>query len=173
MRSASTFLARSIIPAALAVLACGMCPPTRMSWAHVVSPQLRDTTALTAQRGRADTDSLRTTMDGVYTLAQATRGSNVFAAYCKSCHTPTFHSGPPFRAKWYGRPLGDLYSYIKREMPKNAPGSMSDADYTLAIAYLLRINGMPTGVKPLAADSVELHRIRLDSVPASSSHEGS
>jgi S-disulfanyl-L-cysteine oxidoreductase SoxD len=114
---------------------------------------------------RADTGV--TTMDGVYTLAQATRGSNVFAAYCQSCHTPTFHSGPPFRAKWYGRPLGDLFAYLRREMPKNAPGSMSDADYTLAIAYLLRINGMPTGMKPLSSDSAALRRIRLDSVPAS------
>jgi hypothetical protein len=173
MRRALTFSIRWVIPSVLAVLAYGLYLPSRDARALVATVSGDMTApALLTRHAWAHADSQRTTMDGVYTLAQATRGSNVFAAYCKSCHTPTFHSGPPFRAKWYGRPLGDLFSYIKREMPKNAPGSMSDADYTLAIAYLLRINGMPTGVKPLAADTVELHRIRLDSVPASSSPEG-
>lgn len=169
MRNVSVISVRAAVPIALAIISYGQCLTARDAHANA-APVLRDlNTHDVGSRG----DSVRTTMDGVYTLAQATRGSNVFAAYCKSCHTPQFHSGPPFRAKWYGRPLGDLYAYLKREMPKNAPGSMSDADYTLAIAYLLRINGMPTGTKPLVADSAELHRIRLDSVPATSSHKGS
>jgi S-disulfanyl-L-cysteine oxidoreductase SoxD len=120
---------------------------------------LRDTTVVT-------------TMDGVYTLAQATKGSDVFAQFCKSCHTPTVHSGPPFRAKWFGRSLSDLYGYLRREMPKNEPGSMSDVDYARALAYLLRINGMPAGSVPLAADSAALHRIRLDSVRAAPTATG-
>ena len=114
-------------------------------------------------------DTARTTMDGVYTLAQATKGKDVFASSCQSCHTPTQHSGPPFRNKWFGKSLGDLYAYIRKEMPKNEPGSMSDEDYVRALAYLLRMNGMPTGSTPLTADSAALHRIRLDSVRAVSS----
>ncbi len=167
MRTGSVSLI-AVVPIVLAAIAYGSVAPVLQARATAVpvSP-----TSLTMNRaGHGDTAV--TTMDGVYTLAQATRGSNVFAAYCKSCHTPTFHSGPPFRAKWYGRSLVDLFVYVRREMPKNAPGSMSDNDYTLAIAYLLRINGMPTGTKPLAADTAELRRIRLDSVPASSSPEG-
>ena len=111
----------------------------------------------------AGSDSTRTTMDGVYTAAQATKGSDVFATFCRSCHTPTVHAGPPFRNKWYGRTLGELFGYMRREMPKNEPGSMSDEEYALALAYLLRINGMPAGSRPLAADSAALQRIRLDS----------
>ncbi|MCC7054605.1 MAG: c-type cytochrome [Gemmatimonadaceae bacterium] len=111
-------------------------------------------------------DSTRTTMDGVYTLAQATKGKDLFAMRCQSCHTPTQHSGPPFRNKWFGKSLGDLYTYIRREMPKNEPRSLSDQEYTLALAFLLRMNGMPTGPVPLAADSAALQSIRLDSVPA-------
>lgn len=102
-------------------------------------------------------------MDGVYTAAQATKGSDVFATFCRSCHSPTVHAGPPFRNKWYGRTLGELFGYMRREMPKNEPGSMSDEEYALALAYLLRINGMPAGNRPLAADSAALQRIRLDS----------
>ena len=101
-------------------------------------------------------------MDGVYTMAQAIKGSDVFAAYCKTCHTPTVHSGPPFRAKWFGRALSDLYSYIRREMPKNEPGSMSDADYARALAYLLRINGMPPGNVPwISAASHSMRRSEI------------
>jgi len=114
----------------------------------------------------AAVDTVRTTMDGVYTAAQATKGADVFAAFCRSCHTPTVHTGGPFRAKWFGRPLDELFGYLRREMPKNEPGSMSDDEYALALAYLLRINGMPAGAESLAADSAALHRIRLDSVRA-------
>lgn len=108
----------------------------------------------------------RSTADGVYTAAQANRGKDVFASACQSCHTPTVHSGPPFRAKWFGHTLGELFGYLRREMPKTDPGTMSDEEYALVLAYMLRINGMPTGSAPLAADSVSLHRIRLDSVPS-------
>jgi S-disulfanyl-L-cysteine oxidoreductase SoxD len=111
-------------------------------------------------------DTVRTTMDGVYSAAQATAGGDVFATYCRSCHTPTVHTGPAFQAKWYGHSLGELFGYLRREMPKTDPGSMSDEDYAAALAYLLKMNGMPAGDAPLAADSAALHRIRLDSVRA-------
>lgn len=111
-------------------------------------------------------DSVRTTMDGVYTLAQATKGKDLFAMRCQSCHTPMQHTGPPFRNKWFGRSLGELYAYLRREMPKNEPRSLTDQEYVLALAYLLRMNGMPTGQQPLAADSTAMQRIRLDSVRA-------
>jgi mono/diheme cytochrome c family protein len=109
-------------------------------------------------------DTTRTSMDGIYTAAQATRGSDVFATFCRSCHTPTFHTGASFRAKWFGKPLSELFGYLRREMPKSDPGSMSDEEYALALAYLLRMNGMPAGTRTLASDSTALHRIRLDSV---------
>jgi len=110
----------------------------------------------------------RTTMDGVYTAAQAAQGRDLFASACQSCHTPTVHAGPPFKAKWYGRDLGQLFGYLRAEMPKSDPGSLSDAEYVQAIAYLLRINGMPAGSQALALDSAALASIRLDSVRSSS-----
>ena len=114
----------------------------------------------------------RTTMDGVYTTAQANTGRDLFASACQNCHTPTVHSGPPFKNKWYGRDLGDLFGYMRREMPKSDPGSLSDEEYMLAIAYLLRINGMPPGNDPLPADSAALHEIRLDSVRSATPTSG-
>lgn len=110
-------------------------------------------------------DSTRTTADGVYTRQQADAGRDLFAYACQSCHAPTQHSGAPFRGKWFGRTLGDLFSYLRREMPQTDPGTMSDEEYAALTAYTMRINGMPAGNVPLAADSAALHRIRIDSIP--------
>jgi mono/diheme cytochrome c family protein len=148
-----TVLVRLVLIAAVAAAAVNGPTPLRASSAPAVV---------------AASDTTRTSMDGVYTAAQATRGSDVFAAYCRSCHTPTFHTGATFRAKWFGKPLAELFGYLRREMPKSEPGSMSDEEYSLALAYLLRMNGMPAGTRPLATDSAALHRIRLDSVRTTS-----
>lgn len=110
-------------------------------------------------------DSTRTTADGVYTRQQADAGRDLFAYACQSCHAPTQHAGAPFRGKWFGRTLGDLFGYLRREMPQTDPGTMSDEEYAALTAYIMRINSMPTGNVPLAADSAALHRIRIDSIP--------
>jgi hypothetical protein len=57
--------------------------------------------------------------------------------------------------------LGELFGFLRREMPKANPGALSDQEYTLVIAYMLRLNAMPTGSKPLVADSAALHAIRI------------
>lgn len=104
----------------------------------------------------------RTTMDGVYTTAQANEGRELWAAACQSCHNP--HAGPPFKNKWMGRDLAALFNYTREEMPKSDPGSLSDEEYAQAIAYLLRVNGMPAGAAELPVETVALQRIRFDSL---------
>lgn len=104
----------------------------------------------------------RSTADGVYTTVQADQGRQLWASACQNCHTP--HAGPPFRNKWMGRDLSALFTYMRNEMPKSDPGSLSDDEYALAIAFLLRANGMPAGATALPADSAALQRIRFDSV---------
>jgi S-disulfanyl-L-cysteine oxidoreductase SoxD len=146
---------RIVIPATIVAIVSAGIVSGRMATIASAAPM----TASAYQQ----TDTARTSMDGVYTTAQATSGSDVFAAQCRSCHSPTVHSGPAFRTKWFGHTLGELYGYMRREMPKNDPGSMSDDDYAKALAYLLRINGMPAGTRMLSSDSATLHRIRLDS----------
>lgn len=154
---------RYLVPSAVLVALCGLAVRVGPASASPAVVAVTDVVQPVDHRAAA-VDTGVTTMDGVYTAAQASAGSDVFAAYCRSCHTPTVHSGPPFRSKWFGRPLAVLYGYIKREMPKNEPGSMSDDDYAAALAYLLKVNGMPAGDSTLPADSAALDRIRLDSV---------
>lgn len=103
-----------------------------------------------------------TTADGVFTSAQAKSGGDLYTMLCQSCHAAITHTGTPFRSKWVGRSLGELYTYIREEMPKTEPGSLSEEEYTLVLAYILRMNGMPAGRRALTASDASMSRIRID-----------
>jgi mono/diheme cytochrome c family protein len=107
-------------------------------------------------------DSTRSTRAGVYTAQQAAGGHEIYILSCVSCHTPASHAGPAFAGKWDRHPLSELFGYIRSAMPKSEPGSLSGREYTLVLAYLLKMNGMPAGSVELPADSVALSRIRID-----------
>jgi mono/diheme cytochrome c family protein len=107
-------------------------------------------------------DAPRTTLSGVYTLAEARAGKDMYASLCASCHTAASHTGVVFRSKWAGLPLADLYTYIRTLMPKNDPGSLADEEYAVLLAYMLQMNKMPAGKVALSTDSSELAKIRID-----------
>jgi mono/diheme cytochrome c family protein len=113
----------------------------------------------------------RTTADGVYTAAQAKSGGDLYTMLCQSCHAAITHTGTPFRAKWVGRTLADLYTYIREEMPKTEPGSLSEEEYTLVLAYILRMNGMPAGRRALDPADGSMTRIRIDMPVGEASQE--
>lgn len=115
-----------------------------------------------APKSAAQPASQRSTVDGVYTAAQARSGGDVYVMLCQSCHTAESHTGAPFRNKWVGRTLGELFQYITSEMPKTEPGSLSTEDYTLVLAYILRMNGMPAGRSVLRSDATALDAIRIE-----------
>jgi mono/diheme cytochrome c family protein len=106
--------------------------------------------------------SVRSTASGVYTEEQATRGRDTYQMQCKSCHTPASHTGPTFASWWDRKPLSDLYQFVTTRMPKNEPGSLQPDEYADLIAYLLKLNDLPSGSEPLPADSVALKKIRID-----------
>jgi mono/diheme cytochrome c family protein len=105
---------------------------------------------------------VRSTASGVYTDEQATRGRDTYQMQCKSCHTPASHTGPTFASWWDRKPLSDLYQFVTTRMPKNEPGSLQPDEYADLIAYLLKLNDLPSGSEPLPADSVALKKIRID-----------
>lgn len=106
--------------------------------------------------------SVRSTASGVYTDEQATRGRDTYQMQCKSCHTPASHTGPTFASWWDRKPLSDLYQFVTTRMPKNEPGSLQPDEYADLIAYLLKLNDLPSGSEPLPADSLVLKKIRID-----------
>ncbi|MCZ8203475.1 MAG: HupE/UreJ family protein [Gemmatimonas sp.] len=105
----------------------------------------------------------RTTMAGVYTTEQATKGREVFTSNCLGCHTTATHMGPAFQNKWFGRPLFDLYDYVSQAMPKAAPGSLTEDEYVWVTAYILRLNGMPAGRTELNPEPAWLKGVKVDS----------
>jgi mono/diheme cytochrome c family protein len=104
----------------------------------------------------------RSTRAGVYSAEQATRGQDLYAGMCKSCHTAASHTGVAFQKSWDGRALSELYGYISTRMPKNEPGSLAPEEYADLVAYLLKLNRMPVGAAELPADTALLGSIRID-----------
>lgn len=104
----------------------------------------------------------RTTKSGVYSAEQADRGQLVYSGMCKNCHTAESHTGAVFTAKWSGKPLVDLYYYITEQMPKNAPGSLSEEEYADVLAYVLKMNRMPAGSDELPMNPEALKTIRIE-----------
>jgi mono/diheme cytochrome c family protein len=117
--------------------------------------------AVAAAQGGSN-GSTRTTSSGVYTAEQANRGRDTYAMQCKSCHTPASHTGVTFAQWWDRKPLSDLYTFILTRMPKNEPGSLQPDEYVDVMAYLLKLNDLPSGDAPLPADSMAMKKIRID-----------
>jgi mono/diheme cytochrome c family protein len=106
----------------------------------------------------------KTTKARVYTAAQATRGEELYMSLCVSCHPPATYTGAVFKA-WQGRNLGELLAFLQEKMPKNDPGSLTDKEYADVIAYLLKLNKMPTGRAELLPDLKILRTINIDILP--------
>jgi cytochrome c len=100
----------------------------------------------------------RTVWDGVYTTAEAVRGKEQYAIFCANCHaddlagTNSGDSGAPplkFDGFMKGSTVGALFTKVRRSMPLDAPGTLSDAVVRDTIAYLLEQNGFPAGTTTL------------------------
>jgi mono/diheme cytochrome c family protein len=107
----------------------------------------------------------KSTMQGVYTVAQATKGKNVFNGACLGCHTTASHMGAAFEVRWFGRPLSELFGYLSNLMPKSAPGTLTEDEYVWVTAYILKLNGMPAGKVELNAEPDWLKAVRIDASP--------
>jgi mono/diheme cytochrome c family protein len=123
-------------------------------------------TAIMAQEAPGQPQSV---WSGIYSEAQAYRGEKVADTACLGCHGARLaggDSGPKlvggnFLADWDGKSAGDLFDYISRMMPENAPGTLKDEEVASAIAYMLQQNGMPSGRQDLAPDREALGRITI------------
>lgn len=113
---------------------------------------------------RADAQA-KTSWSGVYTAAQATRGQDLYAKQCATCHKPDLAGDeqakpdpvPPLIAKELGLSFGDsgldvLTNRIRTTMPKGKPNSLTAAQATDIVAFLLQKGGMPAGSAELPAD---------------------
>lgn len=116
------------------------------------------------------------TSTGVYTADQAAAGAAVYTQRCAMCHgaggqgsweVPALKGS--FMANWGKGSVGALSDYIGRAMPQFAPGTLDDKDRTDVVAYLLQINGQPSGAKALPVDAAALAAMPIEAAkrPAS------
>jgi S-disulfanyl-L-cysteine oxidoreductase SoxD len=106
-----------------------------------------------------------------YTDAQADAGQTVFASQCAICHGDRLEGkvGPALAgeqflsvSQYQELTAGFLYKLMSRQMPKNAPGSLSKTEYLDVLAYILKMNGYPAGPRQLTDDDHELKRIKIE-----------
>ena len=100
---------------------------------------------------------------GFYTVAQAAAGKVLFDQECASCHNTDLSggAGPPLTGPQFATWLQftklsgiQLFDFITTQMPYNAPGSLTKAQYQDALAHILAVNHYPAGTTPLDANSV-------------------
>ena len=107
--------------------------------------------------GVAWAQSGATTLDGVYTAAQADQGQAQFSQHCAACHgsgltgngeAPALVGGE-FISNWAGLTVGELFERIRTTMPQDNPGKLSRAQYAQILSFILKSNGYPAGQKEL------------------------
>ena len=111
----------------------------------------------------------KTTLDGLYSEPQASRGEKIYADSCASCHgddlsgggqTPAL-AGKDFNVDWIDLTLGDLFDRTHGTMPADKPGTMTAAQTADVIAYLLKKGNFPAGAADLPADTAALKAIKF------------
>jgi mono/diheme cytochrome c family protein len=109
----------------------------------------------------------RTVRDGVYTDAQAARGAAVYKEKCASCHGPTLGgslapplTGDAFAANW-GGPLSAIVDKIQATMPANAMGTLTRAQASDVLAFMLQSSKFPAGRAELSSDDAALKTVTL------------
>ena len=94
---------------------------------------------------------------GYYTRAQAASGAAVYSARCQQCHGVNLQGqagpalvGPVFQA-YVGKSgtAATLYDFTSRQMPADAPGTLTQQQYLDVTAFILSRNGYPAGNLPL------------------------
>ena len=111
----------------------------------------------------------KTTLDGVYTDAQAKRGEAVYTTACAGCHqadlsgdgqTPAL-VGKDFNMDWNDLAMSDLFDRTRGTMPADKPGTLTPAQASEVIAYLLQKAGFPAGQTELPVEGAVLKAIKF------------
>ena len=97
-------------------------------------------------------DADPTTADGIFTLAQANRGEDLFRSTCSNCHDREDWTDAGFKGRWEGQSVFQFWYYINDRMPYDDPWSLTRQQVTDVLTYILTLNGLPAGDTELAVD---------------------
>ena len=96
-----------------------------------------------------------------YTEQQAEAGRAAYEQNCATCHLSNLGgsfeapqlAGPNFMNTWQVRPTRALFERIQSTMPPPG-GSLSELTYTNIVAYLLKVNDIAPGIRPLSMEGL-------------------
>jgi mono/diheme cytochrome c family protein len=114
----------------------------------------------------------KTTLEGVYTQAQAGRGETIFEQVCGGCHQqPNLSNadaaplrGNRFLERWRDDNLMNLFTTMRTTMPRGAGGNpndrgstarLKDNEYIDILSFILQANGFPPGTLELTLERLE------------------
>lgn len=132
-------------------------PPRHLFWLLIT---LTGTAAAEAQETPGQ--ELRSTLSGVFTEKQASRGEVHFRSACANCHSIREFTSPGIFKAWSGRSIRELFETVASLMPDDNPGGLARQVYVDVMAYLLAENGYPAGDRDLPSDDEGLGRIRIE-----------
>ena len=104
---------------------------------------------------------------GVFTAAQAKRGSDAYQASCAGCHGSDLHAtdaeavdltGPAFAARWSGKTLQERFERIRDTMPLGNGNTLGDKMYMDIVAFILQFNDFPAGNQELVPETAKVIR---------------
>lgn len=131
----------------------------RTAVAGVIAALALTAASAAGQTAGAGEATPRSTLDGVFSAAQAERGEAMFQERCTACHAPGYFTATAFRRSWSGRAVYYLFSTIRTTMPEDSPGSLRPREVADVIAYILELNAYPEGPEPLPHDADALRAI--------------
>jgi alcohol dehydrogenase (cytochrome c) len=111
----------------------------------------------------------------LFTDAQAASGEAIYRQSCAGCHgasltggTAPALTGPAFEASWSDPrvTLADVFFIARTSMPPRASSSLPAQDHAAVFAYILKMNGFPSGPTALTAASEQLESAHLRSAAA-------
>ena len=117
-----------------------------------------------------DAQDRKTVWDKVYSEDQAAKGKVEYETHCAVCHQNDLTGrasggegaelvGNTFARKWEFQNLNQLFSEIKKRMPRDNPGTLSDEAYLNIVAYMLQTNKYTAGSQELSSDPADLKGI--------------
>ena len=111
----------------------------------------------------------KTTLDGVFSDAEAARGKTAYNNNCSACHMEDLSgsgqalplAGEAFMDIWEGQTMNDLLGLIQGTMPQDKPGSLTPDTALDVISYILQQNKFPAGKEELKNDPDALKNILI------------
>ena len=82
-------------------------------------------------------------VSGIYSEAQAESGAVLYDTHCAHCHLPSFYTN--IDSTWNDMSVLDFYYKVSGSMPADNPRALSQAQYLNLVAWVLAINGYPSG----------------------------